>query len=101
MDGTYLRMINEGRRSLKGNKSSFIHSGSTSSIFTNCGNPNLNLMAFNDMHKTPEHAKGVFHTLPTVSPDGAISPKNGKDAGNYTKEYRASSKLSRDLLPPA
>ena len=48
LDGGYLKMINDGRKSLKCNKSGFVHSGSTSSIFT-CGNPNMNLMAFNDL----------------------------------------------------
>ena len=48
LDCGYLKMINDGRKSLKGNKSNFVHSGSTSSIWTH-GNPNMNLMAFHDL----------------------------------------------------
>ena len=97
VDATYLRLVNPNGKALKQNRSTFAHSGSTSSILTNCGNPNLNLLAFNDLQKAPVLDRQVFNTLPTVSPEVPISSPQSKC--NY-REYRGSSKLGRDLSPP-
>ena len=68
LDGSYLKMIQDGRKFSKAEKNGFMKSGSTSSIF-NHGNPNLNLNAISEAFNSPDNGKGVFHTLPHVSLD--------------------------------
>ena len=48
LDKGFLKALNDGRNRMKANKSSFMHSGSSSIIF-GCGNPHLNLMSTQDL----------------------------------------------------